>query len=181
MKTRTESINELIQERGYTSYLEIGLGNGVNFKSIRCESKIGVEPNNKTGLSVFEGDSDSFFGMNQDNFDLIFIDGLHHADQVEKDITNAWKHLNKYGMIILHDIKPPSKESTIVPRQQDQWVGSVFQAWYGFKEKYSKIKTGYIEEKYGLGTIEKSRHKVELGFVSDISFEEYMKMEGWKS
>ena len=190
MKSRTETINELIKERGYTSYLEIGLGDGNNFTSIKCDLKHGVDPDKKWNAVSFTHlrsngklatvESDEFFVLNGASYDLIFIDGLHHSDQVERDIVNAWNCLNKGGMILIHDVKPPSLEATIVPRKQDQWTGDVFKAWNGFKEKYPKIKTGYIDEIYGLGVIEKSRHKVELGFVSDIGFADYMKIEGWK-
>jgi len=188
MKSRTETINELIKERGYTSYMEIGLGNLANFKAVKCEHKIGVDPKIKDEWPIYGCESDTFFSihgsgmsMGEDTkFDLIFIDGLHHSDQVERDIVNAWNCLNKGGMILIHDVKPPSLEATIVPRKQDQWTGDVFKAWYGFKEKYPKIKTGYIDEIYGLGVIEKSGHKVKLGFVSDVEYADYMKLEGWK-
>jgi hypothetical protein len=193
MKSRIETINELIKERGFTSYLEIGLGNGANFNAVKIDLnyKIGVDPKMPNGINsgiTKDQESDVFFEWykkecDEDNsakIDLIFIDGLHHSDQVERDIVNAWNCLNKGGMILIHDVKPPSLEATIVPRKQDQWTGDVFKAWHGFKEKYPKIKTGYIDEVYGLGVIEKSRHKVELGFVLDIKFDFYMKIEGWK-
>lgn len=182
MKTRTEIINELIQEMGYSNYLEIGLGTLANFKAIKCDIKHGVDPAFENGIGVYGCTSDEFFETNdgQMKYDLIYLDGLHHRDQLEKDIVNAWNCLNKGGMILIHDIKPRSLEATLVPRIQTEWCGDVFKAWHGFKEKYPKIKTGYIDEKYGLGTVEKSRHKVELGFVSYISFEEYMDKEGWK-
>jgi len=179
MKTRTQTINELIESKGYSSYLEIGLGNCANFNAVKCENKLGVDPN-VISLSTYNFTSDYFFSENTNNYDLIFIDGLHHADQVERDIVNAWNCLNKGGMILIHDVKPPSYDATIVPRKQNQWTGDVFKAWHGFKETYPKIKTGYIEEKYGLGVIEKSRHKIEIGFVSDISYKEYIEIEGWK-
>lgn len=182
MKTRTQTINELIESKGYSSYLEIGLGTGSNFNAIELDNKYGVDPKMPIPTSglTYEMYSDEFFFENDLYFDIIFIDGLHHADQVERDIVNAWNCLNKGGMILIHDVKPPSYEATIVPRKQNQWTGDVFKAWHGFKETYPKIKTGYIEEKYGLGVIEKSRHKIEIGFVSDISYKEYIEIEGWK-
>ena len=42
-------------------------------------------------------------------FDVIFIDGLHLADQVEKDIDNALKFIKEDGFIILHDVNPPTE------------------------------------------------------------------------
>ena len=182
--TRTETINRLIQENGYQSYLEIGLGDGRNFRNVKCEFKIGVDPAFETKSPIYSVTSDDFFKDCEDHFDkfdLIFIDGLHHAEQVQKDIVNAWNCLNKGGAILIHDIKPHDEAMTIVPRAQKIWTGDVFRAWHGFKETYPKINTEYIDETYGLGLIWKSRHKVELGFVSDITAKEYIENQAWRS
>lgn len=170
---KTQIINKLIAENGYQSYLEIGLGDGVNFSNIVCLNKYGVDPNAQFDLEKFKGASDEFFANKPNKFDLIFIDGLHHANQVERDIINSWNCLNPKGMILIHDIWPKNEEMTIVPRQTKQWTGDVFRAWHGFKETYPKIKTEEIEEEWGIGIIHKSRHKIELGFISEISFDEY--------
>src|SRR5690606_10035278 len=116
MKTRTEIINQLIQERGYASYVETGLGDGSNFNRINCESKIGVDPawdsvkftHLRSNGKLAPIESDEFFlepaiNNGQVKYDIIFIDGLHHSDQVERDITNAWNCLEKGGMILIHD------------------------------------------------------------------------------
>ena len=47
--------------------------------------------------------SDQFFENNNSNFDLIYIDGYHKAEQVLKDFKNAWKVLNKNGILIFDD------------------------------------------------------------------------------
>ena len=122
--TRTETINRLIQENGYQSYLEIGLGDGRNFRSVKCDYKVGIDPNwdvfsdTDNQISIGRASSDEYFEQNKGTFDLIFIDGLHHADQVEKDIANAYNCLNKGGAILIHDIKPHNEAMTIVPRAQ---------------------------------------------------------------
>jgi hypothetical protein len=169
---RTKLINSIIKDNGFTSYLEIGLGNGANFKAIECQNKKGVDPNVNTT-------SDEFFQDNDGSYDLIFIDGLHHSDQVERDIINSWNCLNKGGMILIHDINPHNEAMTIVPRQQTVWTGDVFKAWYGLIETYPKLKLEYVEDEFGLGLIKKSNHKIKEGFVSDITFQEYKEIEGW--
>lgn len=182
--TRTEIINNLIKEKKYESYLEIGLGDGRNFRGIQCRYKAGIDPAFATKSPIYGITSDDFFKDCEDHFDkfdLIFIDGLHHADQVEKDIVNAWNCLNSGGAILIHDIHPKDEAMTLVPRQQKIWTGDVFKAWYGFKQKYPKIKTEYLEETWGLGLIWKSKAKIDLGFVSDISFDEYFQNQGWQS
>ncbi len=54
-------------------------------------------------LVKFKTTSDEFFNMNNDNFDLIYVDGDHNAQQVSKDINNSWNILNKGGYLILDD------------------------------------------------------------------------------
>lgn len=181
MINRTEEINRIIKEKGYTSYLEIGLGNGVNFRSIEVETKIGVDPDSiidKAG--VFKMTSDEWF-TDSDKFDLIFIDGLHHADQVQRDILNAWRCLNRDGMIIIHDVKPLDEKSQRVPREQTAWTGDVWRAWYGLKKTYPKLRLDYIDERVGMAIINKSKHKISEGFVdNETSYEEYNSKKGWE-
>ena len=43
--------------------------------------------------------SDEYFKKFKDKFDLIFIDGLHHYNQVEKDIYNSLEILNDKRII----------------------------------------------------------------------------------
>jgi len=174
MKPKHEIIQQLITEKKYKRYLEIGVGNGSNFRKIRAEEKTGVDPDlpstftDRGGNFLFKGTSDDFFAQLPEGskFDIIFIDGLHHAEQVEKDIIASWGVLKKTGMIVIHDVKPYTKEMQEVPRKQDQWTGDVWRAYLGFTEKYPKIKCEMLPEKYGLGTIIKDGHKVEEGFIN---------------
>jgi hypothetical protein len=134
---RTQLINSLIKDYGFKSYLEIGLGKGTNFNQIKVDFKIGVDPKSdsipiKSGITKPQ-DSDTFFewGLKECNddssnkVDLIFIDGNHTAEQVERDIVNAWNCLNKGGLILLHDINPPTKKSQEVPKVSSPWKGTV--------------------------------------------------------
>ena len=183
MNKRTEYINGLIKEHGFSSYLEIGLGDGNNFREVDCKIKLGVDPQVKsTYMSLVKKSSDDFFSSwlkTNEVFDIIFIDGLHHADQVERDIVNAWNCLNKGGIILIHDIKPHTFEMQQVPRIQTVWTGDVWRAWNGLKIN-TKLKLDYWDDQYGLGIIHKSRHKLELGFLDmDTTFEDYKANEGW--
>lgn len=168
---KTEIIEDIIDQNGYKSYLEIGLGDLVNFESIQVEYKVGVDP-------LYKTDSDSFFSENKASYDLIFIDGLHHSDQVEKDVVNAWNCLNTKGQILIHDIKPPTFDSQVVPRKQKIWTGDVWRVWYGLQK--TKLKLGYLNEDFGLGVIYKSKHKLEAGFVDyQTEWKEYHNKKGW--
>lgn len=143
--TRTELINYIIKKQGYTSYLEIGIGTGRNFKAIECDEKEGVDPS-VLGKGIFTTTSNDFFGLVKSNkhsgeiitdtnspYDLIFIDGLHHADQVRRDIINSWECLNDGGCLVIHDTNPDREEITHVPRDSKEWTGDVYQAIYQVK------------------------------------------------
>jgi hypothetical protein len=168
---KTEIIQSIIDQNQYKTYLEIGLGDMVNFEALQVDYKQGVDPE-------FNVSSDEFFESNRQTFDLIFIDGLHHSEQVEKDIVNAWNCLNPKGQILIHDIKPPTFDSQVVPRKQKVWCGDVWRAWYGLKA--TKLKLAYLEEDFGLGVIYKTKHKLTAGFVdSQTDWKQYHKAKGW--
>lgn len=141
MKTRTDLLNHLAEKYNLQRYLEIGVQvPELNFDKIICSEKWGVDPDPKA-KATFPYDSDTFFhnfGNDYtdwpDDFDLIFIDGLHTAEQVKKDFENALKILSPNGFIILHDCNPEKEEHTIVPRptKTGHWNGDVWRFAVGF-------------------------------------------------
>lgn len=130
----TQLLNALIEKHGLKSYLEIGVQNPANnFDKIKCENKIGVDPEPiSTNTNIWQFTSDDFFASNgfckneYKTYDLIFIDGLHHADQVKRDFENSLRCLSDKGFIIIHDVLPENKEGTIVPRNTKVWWGDVY-------------------------------------------------------
>lgn len=179
MKKRHEIIQDLINEHGYTYYLEVGLGDGKGFKTIECENKVGIDPDLslvRDKENVFAITSDDFFEGDDSKFDIIFIDGDHESVQVEKDIVNAYSRLNKGGVILIHDCNPPNKECTLIPRIQREWCGDVFRAVVGFNTEYgSKIKTSTLPDPYGLFCIWKTgKFKVNQDFnMEQLTYEEF--------
>lgn len=122
---RTNLINKLIADNGYTSYLEIGYGDGINFSNVVCESKVSVDPFHQP---TFLMTSDAFFKQNKEKFDLIFIDGLHQSDQVVKDVKNSLKVLSKGGTILIHDCKPRLEIHQTREKKSVTWNGDVWKA-----------------------------------------------------
>lgn len=174
-------INQIIKENGYRSYLEIGYGDGYCFNRIECKYKAAVDPEAPEGEGLYKMTSDEFFAGPVDGahggngFDVVFIDGLHHADQVRKDVINASKVLSENGVILLHDIAPEDEAQTIVPRQQKVWTGDVFKAWQGFKEKYPEVETRVYDVQYGLGAIWPKGKKFRAHFeVKEMTWDEYV-------
>jgi len=146
--THTQLLNALIEKYNLQSYLEIGVQTPEqNFDKINANDKVGVDPGCDerliVGRMILSIESDEYFKLNSEStnktFDLIFIDGLHHADQVKKDFENALKYLPDNGFIVIHDVLPENEAGTLVPRIQRQWWGDVYQ-WAMTARNYPGIR-----------------------------------------
>lgn len=190
--THLDLINGLISRYGYSKYLEVGVRNpdkNINKVYLPEESKVGVDPevwgNNAKAtpeeMKIFIGlkdydcifhqtYSEYFWEYNTDKFDLIFIDGLHHASAVLWDIINALRFIRDGGCILVHDVNPATKEMQEIPRGTKEWTGNAWKAWcmavnilndnfynqvYNIDEEINHIyETRVIEEDYGIGIIQ---------------------------
>jgi hypothetical protein len=125
----TRYIQAAIDKIGAKSYLEIGINNpDNNFNQIKCQFKIGVDPNPNSKAS-FTGTSDEFFKEwpSYMGFDVVFIDGLHYSEQVREDFINSKERLNPQGVIIIHDTDPAEERLAAWPRKErGRWNGDVF-------------------------------------------------------
>ncbi len=168
--SRTSILNTLVEKYGYTSYLEIGQGpRTLNFDWVQCPIKIGVDPDRKLN-AAYQMTSDDFFKMNNDTFDLIFVDGLHHAEQVERDILNALKILNEKGTILVHDCNPQSEDMQTVPRKQQLfWTGDVWRAWVKLRATRSDLKMYVIDSEFGCGLIRRG-HQDTIALPGNVSY-----------
>lgn len=139
MKTRTDLLNFLAEKHNLQRYLAIGVQDPKqNFDKVKCKFKVGVDiaPDIWSDHgTIYEMSSDRFLlevayalGYNDNQFDLIFIDGLHTAEQVKKDFEGCLKYLSPNGFIVLHDCNPLKEEHTIVPRPKPtgHWNGDVY-------------------------------------------------------
>lgn len=110
-----EIIQYLIDKYNFKTYLEIGVACGYNYNNIKCDTK---ESNDvidydedivqiKYDITYLMPSDEMFAIMPIDKkYDLIFIDGMHDEDYADRDIINALKHLNKNGLICVHDTVP---------------------------------------------------------------------------
>ncbi len=119
--TRTHILNDEIKKRKVKSYLEIGYGNGENYKEINVEKRDAVDPFASTGKGMHRVTSDAFFARYNDHVDMIFIDGDHSYQQATKDLEAALKHLNKGGIVVMHDTCPRNEEYAT-----EAWCGGVY-------------------------------------------------------
>ncbi len=156
--TRTEIINQLIKIYGYESYCEVGVDNpAINFNKIICKDKVGVDPNPRA-RATFGITSDQFFNRTKKTFSCYFIDGLHTAEQVERDIQNALDRLDDGGSIICHDMNPTTELIQRVPRESGEWCGNVWQGWLKFRQR-KDLSMHVLDTDYGVGVIRKGVNK----------------------
>tara|TARA_B100000963_G_C22525158_1_gene624941 strand:+ start:261 stop:953 length:693 start_codon:yes stop_codon:yes gene_type:complete len=153
--TRSQIINKLISLKNYSSFLEIGCDKNMNFSNVLISKKIGVDPNSG---GTHKMTSDEFFKINNEKFDLIFIDGLHETNQVDRDITNSLNYLNEGGTILLHDCLPKKIWHQIVPCIYPKWNGDVWKSIVKSRTK-ENVNTYTIIADHGIGVIFKQKNK----------------------
>jgi len=156
-----------------TRYLEIGVRNpDENFNGVQASVKHSVDPGDeyKPNPVDFKLTSDEFFQQleagrilaSDYKWDVIFIDGLHLADQAERDIGNALNHLPEDGFIVLHDCNPPTEWHArenhffhLTPARV-MWNGTTWKAL--FRRRFDPtISVLCIDSDWGIGIIMRSQ------------------------
>ena len=167
--SRIELVQKVIDKKNFNTYLEIGTFKDELFSKINCKTKVGVDPFSGGNVRM---KSDDFFLQNKQNFDCIFIDGLHHYYQVLKDINNSLNVLNENGIIFVHDCLPKSRDAQSIPRTEANWNGDV---WKAFVNKRSDPNldcyTCYADQ--GIGSILKRSNRNAL----KLSIKNFKKMK----
>jgi len=154
--TRLDLIKKIINKVAAKSYLEIGCDKNQIFDNINHIEKIGVDPIRGGTLRM---SSDDYFKNYTKKFDVIFIDGLHHYEQVTRDVNNALNVLNNNGAIIIHDMLPTFKDETSMPgpiksQYSRYWLGDVWRLSFDLMAR-SDITFRVIPIDCGCGLITK--------------------------
>lgn len=177
--SRTAIINFLLSQTTSENYLEIGVRNPENnFNKILSKNKYSVDPgvefeNNPVD---FKMTSNVFFSELKNNtlskiknnikFDVIFIDGLHLAHQVDLDIENSLQYIKEDGFIVLHDCNPPTefhqRENYDFKKSPAGilWNGTTWKAFYNSRCN-TKLYTICFDTDWGVGVISL---KKQIGF-----------------
>ena len=184
---RSDVINYLINEFNFKSYLEIGVRNpDDNFSLIEIEKKYSVDPGVEFESNPvdFKMTSDEFFEkistgelLNKKvKFDVIFIDGLHLANQVKKDILNSVNYISENGFIVLHDCNPPTEwharedYSHKTGPAGHYWNGTTWKAFIETRNS-KELNACCIDTDWGIGILSKLNFIEEPNAVSNPFFE----------
>lgn len=170
---RWDLIQFLIDKYKFQNYLEIGCDKDQSFSRIKINNKVGVDP---ISGGTIRTSSNNFFIKNNDTFDIIFIDGLHHYHQVLKDINNSLNILNNNGFILVHDCLPRTLAQQAVPRYRGSWQGDVWKAIVELRTK-SNLDIITCKIDFGVAIIRKKKNhnplKIDCVNFSKLKFKNY--------
>ncbi|OYV86754.1 MAG: hypothetical protein B7Z73_11210, partial [Planctomycetia bacterium 21-64-5] len=169
-RNRVQLLNYLLQTRGFQSYLEIGCEGDRTFAAVAARHKIGVDPRDGGTLRMT---SDDFFRANRDTFDLVFIDGLHHCEQVLRDVQNSLAALRAGGCIVLHDCLPTRREHQERQPMEREWTGDVWKAVVALRRR-SDCDVAVLDADWGLGVVLPRPNSAVLSSVPELTWEAYV-------
>ncbi|MDB9745754.1 class I SAM-dependent methyltransferase [Candidatus Pelagibacter sp.] len=170
---RWDLIQFLINKYDYSTYLEIGCDKDQSFSKIKISHKVGVDP---ISGGTIRKTSDEFFKSNKEKFDIIFIDGLHHYEQVIVDINNALSVLNDNGHILVHDCLPRTIAHQAIPRYRGSWNGDVWKSIVELRTK-SDLEVFTCKIDFGVGIVRKKNNnnplKLNITDFKKLKFRDY--------
>jgi SAM-dependent methyltransferase len=154
MLSRADVVQRLLDLFVKPRYLEIGVHLGLTFTQVKAATKVAVDPlfdfdykNHREPhctIEFHEVPSDTYFGSivgPNELFDVVFLDGLHIAEQTVRDLLNAIAHLKPDGIILIDDVIPDSYHASLsdmgavalvrnfLAERDTRWLGD--EAWMG--------------------------------------------------
>ncbi len=128
-------------------YIEIGVATGKSLALTGTSTRsLGIDPSTasqehfhynspENDPHLYKMTSDDFFAncdvikeMGRPHFDVAFIDGLHHFDQVLRDFINLEKFAGPDSIILIHDGLPINARVAVREPSTWFWTGDVWKA-----------------------------------------------------
>lgn len=75
----------------------------IDFKKVYENFKYNLNLGGNENINFLKTNSDAFFNNNKNYYNLIYIDGSHHYEQVKKDFINSFNFLENNEYIICDD------------------------------------------------------------------------------
>lgn len=152
---RFEILNRLIETFGYKTYLEIGVRRGECFRMVNIQQKESVDPKPQWKATHVMTSDDFFKSASGRKWDLMFIDGLHLEEQVDKDIENCLAHLSDNGTIVVHDCNPPTEanQRRRPVRGAHGWNGTVWRSLVKVRARQNGLSVFTVDTDWGCGVI----------------------------
>jgi hypothetical protein len=168
--SRISLCNHLITLYGLTSYLEIGTRNKADMNDrILAPRRASVDPDPRA-KAEYVMTSDDYFAKYDEKFDIIFIDGLHTGEQVRRDIDHALQALTSEGMILLHDLNPPTafhaREEYEVNGTFPDWNGTSWEGFAWHRKNSPEMEMYVVDTDWGVGFLRPGLQKTWNGEIS---------------
>jgi hypothetical protein len=172
---RWDIINYLIDVNGYTDYLEVGVQDYYSCcDKIIAKNKTTVDPapRNKCDYVMT---SDSFFKHldSETKYDIVFIDGLHHKEQVLRDIENSLKHLKEGGTIVVHDCLPTTEQMQMRNDTGGPWMGDVWKSIVQLKATREDLSIATVDHDCGCAIVKVGKQSPIFVDMLDFEWEGY--------
>jgi predicted O-methyltransferase YrrM len=133
---------------------------------------VGVDPDTTSAATIHKT-SDEFFLLNKENFDIIFIDGLHLHENCTKDISNALFRLNEGGIVVCHDMLPTTEHMQVRENHGGAWTGDVWRSFVHYRED-DCLTMHTVNTDYGIGLIEFGKQEP-LIIKEELTYENFVK------
>ncbi|MEM7582605.1 MAG: class I SAM-dependent methyltransferase [Acidobacteriota bacterium] len=171
---RTSVLTSVARILDARSYLEIGVFDPRhNFDHIPCPDKLGIDPA-VDDPRIARTTSDDFFGRLAPNrcWDLIFIDGDHRYERVERDLANALRHLSPHGVVAMHDVDPADTRSAspTKPSPSAIWSGEAWRVLVERVRARSDLRSATVDCDHGVALITRGHNPSPLTVESPLSF-----------
>jgi hypothetical protein len=182
MKSRASVVQGLLALFAAPSYLEVGVSKGVTFHRIEAGRKVAVDPTFRFDVEAarkenptatyHEVPSDTYFGSviaPDERFEVIYLDGMHTAEQTLRDLLNALFHLTPGGIVVLDDVKPTSHLAAVRdPRRlarlrkalgstEGSWMGDVYKVVYFIDTFLQQLSWRTVAENHGQAVVWRAR------------------------
>lgn len=179
-------VNSLYPKDNDLHYLEVGVYKGATLERVNLRYKIGVDPSPRyesfpsREATVFQCTSDSFFNNYRgSSFDFIYLDGLHEFYQTWRDLINSLDYVKPKGVIMIDDIIPIDKYSTVLPQsralfERKKNTGVDNGAWHGDVFKVALLLKN-LPKNFGFYTIKFKQNPRSILFCRDGNWSSFPK------
>lgn len=192
---RLTFINLLVKKRNFKIYLEIGVFLGKVFFFVKATHKTAVDPQFRFGYyrrfkRIFKGinnlwarffpkTSDDFFQENAPKLysrrplDICLVDGMHEYEYALRDVENALRHLQKGGVILMHDCNPVQPENAVTFEQWKSrnytglWNGDVWKSILHLRSYRQDINVFVLDCDHGIGVVTWGKPEHKLDFTKE--------------
>ena len=151
--------------RNCNRYLEVGVAQGLTLERVSVAHRTAVDPEPQfdskrlpSGVDFFQGTSDEFFNQLNPNqeFDLIFLDGLHHWQQTYRDLLSTLNHAAPGALVLIDDVVPDDELSAMTDyaaalKAKDaagihdgRWHGDVFKLLQVLADHHPELKVALL-------------------------------------